>query len=192
MGCEPGGRREAAICAAGSSCGPLRRLPCLDCASGQRLDGRHRLTSGGQMHAAGLATAVRTLGQGVVARARALATSGPSSQSAPRTAMSACGPAEEVDEGVERHGADWQGIKEPYVSTRAHAEYGRDQPWGHHAIRMKDAFWPWMAASCWTIQMPIWGESSGRGGAEPWTLGAGHKKGGVTSLDLDLEAIRAF
>ena len=22
MGCEPGGRREAAICAAGSSCGP--------------------------------------------------------------------------------------------------------------------------------------------------------------------------
>ena len=24
------------------------------------------------------------------------------------------GPAEEVDEGVERHGADWQGIKEPY------------------------------------------------------------------------------
>jgi hypothetical protein len=49
-----------------------------------------------------------------VARARALATSGPSSQSAPRTAMSAWGPAEEVDEGVERHGADWQGIKEPY------------------------------------------------------------------------------
>ena len=31
-----------------------------------------------------------------------------------RTAMSAWGPAEEVDEGVERHGADWQGIKEPY------------------------------------------------------------------------------
>ena len=28
--------------------------------------------------------------------------------------MSAWGPAEEVDEGVERHGADWQGIKEPY------------------------------------------------------------------------------
>ena len=66
------------------------------------------------MRAAGLVTAVRTLGQGVVARARALATSGPSSQSAPRTAMSAWGPAEEVDEGVERHGADWQGIKEPY------------------------------------------------------------------------------
>ena len=65
------------------------------------------------MRAAGLVTAVRTLGQGVVARARALATSGPSSQSAPRTAMSAWGPAEEVDEGVERHGADWQGIKRP-------------------------------------------------------------------------------
>ena len=28
--------------------------------------------------------------------------------------MSAWGPAAEVDEGVERHGADWQGIKEPY------------------------------------------------------------------------------
>ena len=68
--------------------------------------------------AAGLVTAVRTLGQGVVARARALATSGPSSQSAPRTAMSAWGPAEEVDEGVERHGADWQGIKEPYQLSR--------------------------------------------------------------------------
>lgn len=125
----------------------------------QRLDGRHRLTSGGQMRAAGLVTAVRTLGQGVVARARALATSGPSSQSAPRTAMSACGPAEEVDEGVERHGADWQGIKEPY-QLELTPSMGAIRPWGHHAIRMKDAFWPWMAASCWTIQMPIWGESS--------------------------------
>ena len=153
MGCEPVGRREAAICAAGSSCGPLRRLPCLDCASG------------GQMRAAGLVTAVRTLGQGVVARARALATSGPSSQSAPRTAMSAWGPAEEVDEGVERHGADWQGIKEPY-QLELMPSMGAIRPWGHHAIRMKDAFWPWMAASCWTIQMPIWGESS-RGEACP-------------------------
>ena len=44
--------------------------------------------------------------------------------------MSACGPAEEVDEGVERHGADWQGIKEPYQLDRAHAEYGRDQAMG--------------------------------------------------------------
>ena len=49
------------------------------------------------MRAAGLGTAIRTLGQGVVARARALATSVPSSQSAPRTAMSAWGSAEEVD-----------------------------------------------------------------------------------------------
>ena len=131
----------------------------------QRLDGWHRLTSGGQMRAAGLVTAVRTLGQGVVARARALATSGPSSQSAPRTAMSAWGPAEEVDEGVERHGADWQGIKEPY-QLELMPSMGAIRPWGHHAIRMKDAFWPWMAASCWTIQMPIWGESS-RGEACP-------------------------
>ena len=105
------------------------------------------------MRAAGLVTAVRTLGQGVVARARALATSGPSSQSAPRTAMSACGPAEEVDEGVERHGADWQGIKEPY-QLELMPSMDAIRPWGHHAIRMKDAFWPWMAASCWTIQMP--------------------------------------
>ena len=105
------------------------------------------------MRAAGLVTAVRTLGQGVVARARALATSGPSSQSAPRTAMSAWGPAEEVDEGVERHGADWQGIKEPY-QLELTPSMGAIRPWGHHAIRMKDAFWPWMAASCWTIQMP--------------------------------------
>jgi hypothetical protein len=30
--------------------------------------------------------------------------------------MSAWGPAEEVDEGVERHGADWHGIKEPYIN----------------------------------------------------------------------------
>ena len=126
---------------------------------------RHRLTSGGQMRAAGLVTAVRTLGQGVVARARALATSGPSSQSAPRTAMSAWGPAEEVDEGVERHGADWQGIKEPY-QLELMPSMDAIRPWGHHAIRMKDAFWPWMAASCWTIQMPIWGESS-RGEACP-------------------------
>ena len=115
------------------------------------------------MRAAGLVTAVRTLGQGVVARARALATSGPSSQSAPRTAMSAWGPAEEVDEGVERHGADWPGIKEPY-QLELMPSMDAIRPWGHHAIRMKDAFWPWMAASCWTIRMPIWGESSrGRG-----------------------------
>ena len=117
------------------------------------------------LRAAGLVTAVRTLGQGVVARARALATSGPSSQSAPRTAMSAWGPAEEVDEGVERRGADWQGIKEPY-QLELMPSMGAIRPWGHHAIRMKDAFWPWMAASCWTIQMPIWGESS-RGEACP-------------------------
>ena len=83
--------------------------------------------------AAGLVTAGRTLGQGVVAMARALATSGPSSQSAPRTAMSACGPAEEVDEGVERHGADWQGIKEPY-QLELTPSMGAIRPWGHHAI----------------------------------------------------------
>ena len=96
------------------------------------------------LRAAGLVTAVRTLGQGVVARARALATSGPSSQSAPRTAMSAWGPAEEVDEGVERHGADWQGIKEPYQLALM-PSMDTIRPWGHHAIRTKDAFWPWMA-----------------------------------------------
>jgi hypothetical protein len=67
--------------------------------------------------------------------------------------MSACGPAEEFDEGVERHGADWQGIKEPY-QLELMPSMGSIRPWGHHAIRMKDAFWPWMAASCWTIQMP--------------------------------------
>ena len=77
--------------------------------------------------------------------------------------MSAWGPAEEVDEGVERHWADWQGIKEPY-QLELMPSMDAIRPWGHHAIRMKDAFWPWMAASCWTIQMPIWGESSkGRG-----------------------------
>ena len=41
------------------------------------------------------------------------------------------------------------------LSTRAHAEYGRDQAMGgHHAIRTKDAFWPWMvdgSVLCWTI-----------------------------------------
>ena len=58
--------------------------------------------------------------------------------------MSACGPAEEVDEGVERHGADWQGIKEPY-QLELTPSMGAIRPWGHHAIRMKDAFWPWMA-----------------------------------------------
>ena len=73
--------------------------------------------------------------------------------------------AEEVDEGVERHGADWQGIKEPY-RLELMPSMGAIRPWGHHAIRMKAAFWPWMAASCWTIQMPIWGESS-RGEACP-------------------------
>ena len=118
------------------------------------------------MRAAGLVTAVRTLGQGVVARARALATSGPSSQSAPRTAMSAWGPAEEVDEGVERHGADWQGIKEPY-QLELMPSMDAIRPWGHHAIRMKDAFWPWMAASCWTIQMPFWAKSSSKGRGVP-------------------------
>ena len=79
--------------------------------------------------------------------------------------MSAWGPAEEVDEGVERHGADWQGIKESY-QLELMPSMGAIRPWGHHAIRMKDAFWPWMAASCWTIQMPIWGDSS-RGEACP-------------------------
>ena len=102
------------------------------------------------MRAAGLGTAVRTPGQGVVARARALATSGPSSQSAPRTAMSAWGPAEEVDEGVERHGADWQGIKEPY-QLELMPSMGAIRPWGHHAIRMKDAFWPWMECAMYVV-----------------------------------------
>jgi hypothetical protein len=112
-----------------------------------RLDGRHRLTSGGQMRAAGLVTAVRTLEQGAVARARSLATSGPSSQSAPRTAMSAWGPAEKVDEGVERHGVDWQGIKEPGIKEPYQLEVMPSmdaiRPWCHHAIRTKDAFWPY-------------------------------------------------
>ena len=82
--------------------------------------------------------------------------------------MSACGPAEEVDEGVERHGADWQGIKEPY-QLELTPSMGAIRPWGHHAIRMKDAFWPWMAASFLldTIQMPICGESSIKGRGVP-------------------------
>ena len=105
--------------------------------------------------------------------------------------MSAWGPAEEVDEGVERHGADWQGIKEPY-QLELMPSMDAIRPWGHHAIRMKDAFWPWMAASCWTIQMPIWAKSSRERRAQPWRLGGSHKKRGVASLDLDLEAIRAF
>ena len=65
--------------------------------------------------------------------------------------MSAWGPAEEVDEGVERHGADWQGIKEPY-QLELMPSMDAIRPWFHHAIRTKDAFWPWMAAPCWTIQ----------------------------------------
>ena len=105
--------------------------------------------------------------------------------------MSAWGPAEEVDEGVERHGADWQGIKEPY-QLELMPSMDAIRPWGHHAIRMKDAFWPWMAASCWTIQMPIWGESSRGEGCPTMMFRWPPEKRGVTSLDLDLEAIRAF
>ena len=59
--------------------------------------------------------------------------------------MSAWGPAAEVDEGVERHGADWQGIKEPY-QLELMPSMDAIRPWGHHAIRMKDAFWPWIMA----------------------------------------------
>ena len=69
------------------------------------------------------------------------------------------GPAEEVDEGVERHGADWQGIKEPY-QLELMPSMDAIRLWCHHAIRTKDAFWPWMAASGWTIQMPFWAKSS--------------------------------
>ena len=53
--------------------------------------------------------------------------------------MSAWGPAEEVDEGVERHGADWQGIKEPY-QLELMPSMDAIRPWCHHAIRTKDAF----------------------------------------------------
>ena len=95
------------------------------------------------------------------------------SQSAPRTAMSAWGPAEEKSmkrRRAERHGADGQGIKDPYqlklMPSTCCARYAI-RPWGHHAIRMKDAFWPWMVGSCWTIQMPFFGgqdpRSSSRG-----------------------------
>ncbi len=44
--------------------------------------------------------------------------------------MSAWGPAEEVDEGVERHGADWQGIKEPY-QLELMPSMDAIRPWGH-------------------------------------------------------------
>ena len=113
------------------------------------------------MRAAGLVTAVQTLGQGVVAGARALATSGPSSQSAPRTAMSAWGPAEEVDEGVERHGADWQGIKEPYQLALM-PSMDTIRPWSGVTMlsgrRMLSGH-----ASCWTIQMGQVLKLKGRG-----------------------------
>ena len=79
-----------------------------------------------------------------MARARALATSGPSSQFAPRTAMSAWGPAEEVDEGVERHGADWQGIKRPPYQLELMPSMDAIRPWCLTICypRTKDAFWP--------------------------------------------------
>ena len=117
------------------------------------------------MRAAGPVTAVRTLGQGVVARARALATSGPSSQSAPRTAMSAWGPAEEVDEGVERHGPDWQGIKEPY-QLELMPSMDAIRPWSHHAIRTKDASGHGWQRPVGRSNVPFWAKSS-RGEACP-------------------------
>ena len=68
--------------------------------------------------------------------------------------------------GANGDGADWQGIKEPY-QLELTPSMGAIRPWGHHAIRMKDAFWPWMVGSCWTIQMPFFGgqdpRSSSRG-----------------------------
>ena len=70
---------------------------------------------------------------------------------------------------MERHGVDWQGIKEPYqLELMPWSKWtGRDQAMvSPHAIRTKDAFWPWMGASCWTIQMPFWAKSS-RGEACP-------------------------
>ena len=96
------------------------------------------------------------------------------SQSAPRTAMSAWGPAEEVDEGVERHGADWQGIKEPY-QLELMPSMDAIRPWGHHAIRMKDAFWPWR-----------WGareEVTARGRARP----VAYRPQGVGMADAELD-----
>jgi hypothetical protein len=61
--------------------------------------------------------------------------------------------------GANGDGADWQGIKEPY-QLELTPSMGAIRPWGHHAIRMKDAFWPWMAASC-----------SVRGSREGWARG---------------------
>ena len=97
------------------------------------------------MRADVLANTVRTLGRGVVARARALTTPGPSSQSEPgRSAMSAYKrPGDQLRKSMktrrERNGADWQGINEP--SARAHAEYsmGAIRAGCRHAIQMNDA-----------------------------------------------------
>ena len=95
------------------------------------------------------------------------------SQSAPRTAMSAWGPAEEVDE-AKACGAAWgrRARHQGSLSTKAHAEYVlreiRDQAMGSPCYPDEGCFLAMDGrVLCWTIQMPFFGgqdpRSSSRG-----------------------------
>ena len=63
---------------------------------------------------------------------------------------------EEVDEDKERHGADWQGTKQPYQLALT-PTMNAIRTGCHHALRMKDGFHHEVAAAVWSSKSPILG-----------------------------------
>ena len=56
---------------------------------------------------------------------------------------------EEVDEDKERHGADWQGTKQPYQLALTPSK-NAIRAGCHHALRMNDGFHHEVAAALWS------------------------------------------
>ena len=66
---------------------------------------------------------------------------------------------EEVDEDKERHGADWQGTKQPYQLALTPSK-NAIRAGCHHALRMNDGFHHEVAAAlCGVQNRLIWGGS---------------------------------
>ena len=63
---------------------------------------------------------------------------------------------EEVDEDKERHGADWQGTKQPYQLALTPSK-NAIRAGCHHALRMNDGFHHEVAAALWSSKSPILG-----------------------------------
>ena len=61
---------------------------------------------------------------------------------------------EEVDEDKERHGADWQGTKQPYQLALT-PSMNAIRAGCHHALRMNDGFHHEVAAALWSSKFGV-------------------------------------